>query len=718
MGLGKTVQIVAFLAGIAYSNLYDKQLSIRGLGPVLIVTPTTVMYQWVREFHTWWPPARVAILHQSGSHVGGRPVLIRSIVGHKGVLITSYAGVVQYKDELLRHNWHFVILDEGHKIRNPDSQATLAVKQFRTPYRDYKDGWIVDASIVAAAYKCACILRDTINPYLLRRQKADVKKHLSLPEKSEQVLFCKLTDEQRQLYRMYIDSKEVSRIVEGRALAFLGLTNLRKICNHPDLFPNYNEEFRDMTWDSPTRECDWKRSGKMIVVESLLRIWKKQGHRVLLFSQSKKMLDIFEKFVRSMNYTYLRLDGSTSIGARQPLIDKFNSNNGIFLFLLTTRVGGLGVNLTGANRVIIYDPDWNPMTDVQARERSWRIGQRKDVTIFRLLTSGSIEEKIYHRQIFKQFLTNKVLKDPKQRRFFKSTDLYSLFTLTEGEKEGTETGAIFAGTGSELFKPRKKKRLQSAMQHDVIMESTGVDLELIEAEAEKVAKDAALHLKQSKRECFSASSGIPTWTGSHGSKKPRFGTKQNTQIRSAVPPKPLSVVKSEEKKRVEKSDSWDFNSIFKEETKKRSKKKISRKLEEKASSSKESKDGKPLTSREILEKIRERNRLVGTLDDQAIANRERPRFRRRDAESEEEVEEPVPVLQEDDPNLELLREIRNYLLFAAPEVGEATTEDITNEFKDKLPLGNAPLFRALLHEICEFSKEEGRGLWKILPEFR
>ena len=105
---------------------------------------------------------------------------------------------------------------------------------------------------------------------------------------------------------------------------------------------------------------------------------------------------------------------------------------------------------TGANRVIIYDPDWNPSTDTQARERAWRIGQQKDVTIYRLLTSGTIEEKIYHRQIFKQYLTNRVLKDPKQRRFFKSNDLYELFTLKDTDNQCTETEAIFAGTGSEV----------------------------------------------------------------------------------------------------------------------------------------------------------------------------------------------------------------------------------------------------------------------------
>lgn len=133
----------------------------------------------------------------------------------------------------------------------------------------------------------------------------------------------------------------------------------------------------------------------MVVVAALLKIWKKQNHRVLLFTQSRAMIQIFEEFLRQHNYKYLKMDGSTSVGSRQPLIDKFNQDDSYFVFLLTTRVGGLGVNLTGANRVIIYDPDWNPATDTQARERAWRIGQEKQVTIYRLLSAGTIEEKVY-----------------------------------------------------------------------------------------------------------------------------------------------------------------------------------------------------------------------------------------------------------------------------------------------------------------------------------
>ncbi|NXY40354.1 ERCC6 protein, partial [Ceuthmochares aereus] len=543
MGLGKTIQIIAFLAGLSYSKIRTRGSNYRqvllcrlyqGLGPTVIVCPATVMHQWVKEFHTWWPPFRVAILHETGSYTDKKLKLIREIASCHGILITSYSYIRLMQDNIHSYDWHYVILDEGHKIRNPNAAVTLACKQFRTPHRiilsgspmqnNLKELWSLFDFIfpgklgtlpvfmeqfsvpitmggysnaspvqVKTAYKCACVLRDTINPYLLRRMKADVKMSLSLPDKNEQVLFCRLTDEQRQVYQNFINSKEVYQILNGDMQIFSGLVALRKICNHPDLFSGGPKILKGVP-DSEVEEADqfgyWKRSGKMIVVESLLKIWHKQNHRVLIFSQSRQMLQILEVFVRERNYSYLRMDGTTTIASRQPLITRYNEDKSIFIFLLTTRVGGIGVNLTGADRVIIYDPDWNPSTDTQARERAWRIGQKKQVTVYRLLTAGTIEEKIYHRQIFKQFLTNRVLKDPKQRRFFKSNDLYELFTLSSPDtSQGTETSAIFAGTGSDvqLTKHQLKRKLEKPPDNDT---SKG-DLHLAESSSPKYSKSSS-----------------------------------------------------------------------------------------------------------------------------------------------------------------------------------------------------------------------------------
>ncbi|PAV73280.1 hypothetical protein WR25_14338 [Diploscapter pachys] len=498
MGLGKTVQIIALLRTLDESQKPNESLGLTGLGPCLIVCPATLMQQWVREVHKWMPNCRIAVLHSAGSFKGSKSKLIAKMaVNRRGgsILVTSYTTFTVEKKNLVKKDWHYVILDEGHKIRNPDAQATLALKDVRTPHRiilsgspmqnNLKELWSLldfvypgrlgslktftekfcipitqggyaNATKIQAttAYKCAIVLRDAINPFILRRLKKDVQQVLELPEKNEQVLFCEITSEQRRLYQEYLNSRECARILSGNIEPFVGLIALRKLCNHPDLVtggPNLHGNYDVI--ENPQMDFGWpERSGKMIVVKHLLKLWHKGGHKVLLFSQSMQMLNIMEKMIIFENYSYLRMDGSTAIGKRQQLVQTFNQDEGIFLFLLTTRVGGLGVNLTGANKVIIFDPDWNPSTDAQARERSWRIGQNRAVTIYRLLSTGTIEEKIYHRQIFKQFLANRVLKDPKQRQFFKTNDLHELFTLVDAKHVGTETGAIFAGETKEINK--------------------------------------------------------------------------------------------------------------------------------------------------------------------------------------------------------------------------------------------------------------------------
>ncbi|KAI9274508.1 SNF2 family N-terminal domain-containing protein [Phascolomyces articulosus] len=689
MGLGKTVQIIAFLSGLYYSRI---------LGPgkaSIIVCPATVMNQWVEEFHRWWPPIRVAVLHSSGSGLrsgasstrypeseddeiipididssdeeefepdrrGNRSnkkkkkeprrfrnsiystktgkkaaALVERFVKLGGVLITTYSGVQAYREVLLKHKWGYVVLDEGHKIRNPDSETTLACKRFKTPHRiilsgtpiqnNLKELWSLFDYIfpgrlgtlpvfqtqfsvpiniggyanasnvqVQTAYKCACVLRDLINPYLLRRMKVDVA--ADLPRKSEQVLFCKLTPTQRESYVQFIHSKDMDSILEHRRHVLYGIDIVRKICNHPDIL-NITKSLSDPTYGDP------EKSGKMVVVRALLNLWKSQKHRVLLFSQSRQMLDILELMVKELGHEYRRMDGTTPVHHRMSLVNEFNTDERVYVFLLTTKVGGLGLNLTGADRVILYDPDWNPSTDMQARERAWRLGQTKDVTIYRLMTSGTIEEKIYHRQIYKQFLTNKILKDPKQKRFFDASNLRSLFTLGADDGQGTETGQLFKGTeikygdtqpGSKKSR-RKKKRMQSndnpsqdkeqrhesvnqdeeskqlrelndqqqpqqektsnsedgvlkslfemtgiqsALQHDRIMESGAQDRVFVEREAALVAQNAATALKESRRQRRSMGVNTPTWTGRSGiAGAPRLPSTSTNQGTSTPTPR-------------------------------------------------------------------------------------------------------------------------------------------------------------------------------------
>ena len=475
MGLGKTIQAISFVAGLHYSKKLDK--------PVIVVCPATVMKQWVNEFHRWWPALRVSILHGSGSGMldtrredrmeremelqkygdydetltkAGKAA--KSIVervkrdGH--VLVTTYSGLQTYSEFLIPTEWECAILDEGHKIRNPHTSITIHCKELRTPNRiilsgtpmqnnltelwslfDFvfpmrlgtlvnfrnqfefpiKQGGYANATNLAfeTAVRCAETLKDAVSPYLLQRFKVDVA--ADLPQKKEQVLFCKLTRQQRQAYENFLGSEEMKSISAGKRQMLFGIDYLRKVCNHPDLTEHKTLSKKD-GYDYGVAS----KSGKMQVVKELLSLWQKGGHKTLLFAQHRIMLDILQKFLKTLpGVNFRRMDGETPIKVRQDLVDEFNNDPNLHVFLLTTKVGGLGVNLTGANRVIIYDPDWNPSTDIQARERSWRLGQKREVEIYRLMSAGTIEEKIYHRQIFKQFLTNKVLKDPKQRQVMK-----------------------------------------------------------------------------------------------------------------------------------------------------------------------------------------------------------------------------------------------------------------------------------------------------------
>ncbi len=636
MGLGKTIQVISFLAGLHHSGLLDK--------PVIVVAPATLMTQWVNEFHQWWPTLRVSILHTSGSgmfNVRGEDRMERELEnflgpkstsragrGHKNaarvvqtvvdkghVLITTYAGLQTYGDLLIPIEWGYAVLDEGHKIRNPNAGITIYCKELRTVNRVILSGTPMQNNLtelwslldfvfpmrlgtllnfrqqfeipirlggyanasnlqIRTATACAETLKDAISPYLLQRLKADVA--ADLPQKTERVLFCRLTWEQRRCYQGYLASGDVTAIMDGKVRSFAAIEKLRKICNHPDLENREHLSHKPgYDYGSPAK------SGKMEVVGELLKLWKQSGHKTLLFAQQKIMLDILEKFVKNLGQIkYRRMDGTTPIERRQALVDEFNNDPEIDLFLLTTKVGGLGVNLTGANRVIIFDPDWNPSTDSQARERAWRLGQKREVVIYRLMTHGTIEEKIYHRQLFKQFLANKILKDPNQRQAFPMKDLHDLFTLAPEEDDGKETAEMFKDAATRLSneptsnqpqqttgqstndskssggddsrnlqelsgvagletlqdtKSAPAKRggdesrildgilatsgVRTAVEHDVVINGkrkVAPDRDMIEREAKRIATAAAKELKKAGEAARHVPIGTPTWTGEAG----------------------------------------------------------------------------------------------------------------------------------------------------------------------------------------------------------
>ncbi|KAL1228432.1 DNA excision repair protein [Trichinella pseudospiralis] len=230
--------------------------------------------------------------------------------------------------------------------------------------------------------------------------------------------------------------------------------------------------------------------GKMIVLHSLLKLWKQENHRILLFSQSRQMLNILEDFLKKRNYTYLRMDGTTAVGSRQSIVTAFNENADIFVLLLTTRVGGLGLDLTGADRVILYDPDWNPTTDAQAQERAWRLGQTSDVVVYRLVSSGTVEEKIYHRQIFKQFLMNRVLRNSRQRRFFKGLNTFDLFTYVD--TVSNETSTVFKEASSVKQEVLSQVRQANKRHRPPCRTDSAQSLKLSEEVVEKLKQKAKM----------------------------------------------------------------------------------------------------------------------------------------------------------------------------------------------------------------------------------
>lgn len=615
MGLGKTVQIVAYLAVLHHSGVLQTMrvqnaslgcASAATSGGILIVAPATLIGQWRNELHLWYPPLRVCIMHQVDEPA--RKEAIRVASTEQGILITSYETMRIAHDELMEASWVMIILDEGQKIRNPHANITLAAKRFSTPHRiilsgspiqnnlqelwslfDFicpgrlgtlpvfleefarpiQQGNLVGASQtrVAAAYQVAMALRELTQPCILRRTKAECMDVLKLPHKQEQVLFCHLTPEQYQVYIDFLQTDQVRRATSAPkpdrnfSVTFFAISVLRKLCNHPDLLLlNADKDLQ------PPDMWNFERSGKMKVLSEIMKLWYSDGHRALIFVQTIQMLEVIQNWMCQMNYAHLRIDGKTPVKRRLKLIEEFNGNAEFFAMILTTRVGGVGLNIIGADRVVIFDPDWNPMTDVQARERTWRIGQRRDVAVYRLVLTGSIEEKVYQRQVYKHFLSQKVLNDPRQRQFFKWNDLADLFDMppmppnfnpddmralkdkykelfkkfnrangTDEHQAGeVETTEIMQAISELPTSSQNVASKEAAEEHNTILQtlydSQGIkasfnhdkveqpllDRKIVRDGASMIAQRALAALQKSSRERASHHISEPTWTGQRG----------------------------------------------------------------------------------------------------------------------------------------------------------------------------------------------------------
>ncbi|OLQ16259.1 SNF2 family N-terminal domain protein [Cryptosporidium hominis] len=476
---------------------------------VLLVLPATLISHWIEVFNKWYYPIRIILFHGKGE--SERRTMFDQLrevekVSTELLVITTYETLRRNLQTLRQISWFYVILDEGHKIRNPDSGITLAVKSLGTCNRlllsgspiqnDLKELWslidfvypgklgtlpvfeqqfvlpIKQAELRNAAkvqtmraLNCTRILQELIKACILRRRKHELQDILKLPSQAEHVLFCNLTPVQYDVYCNCLDLLQAKQLVKNKMYGiskyFALLNILREACNHPELLKLVRRQNKNGEIDSDfdfyedqedendlNTELSWNRtlrnrrfddnsdenslylrninvngrdSGKYQALMSILKLWRdKKEHRVLIFTQGVRTLKLLSALLEKdlgliPNKDVLTLDGSTPLSTRFSLVKRFNQNQSIFLFILTSRVGGVGLNITGANRVILYDPWWNPMTDVQAKERCWRIGQKKEVIVYRLITRDTIEEKIFQRQLFKEFIAKQILKDPKSQ---------------------------------------------------------------------------------------------------------------------------------------------------------------------------------------------------------------------------------------------------------------------------------------------------------------
>lgn len=435
MGLGKTLQTISFLGYMRYIKNID--------GPFIIIVPKSTLNNWLREFQKWTPEVNVVVL-QGDKHVRQQVIREQLLTAKFDVLITSFEMVIREKSQLKKFRWQYIVVDEAHRIKNETSSLSQIIRLFYSKNRLLITGtplqnnlhelWALlnfllpdvfgDADVFDQWFdsqagkdkdqdKVVLQLHKVLSPFLLRRVKSDVER--SLLPKIETNIYTGMTEMQIAWYRKLLekDIDAVNGVLgkrEGKTRLLNIVMQLRKCCNHPYLF--------DGAEPGPPYTTDEHlvyNSGKMIILDKMLKKFRASGSRVLIFSQMSRLLDILEDYCYFRNYEYCRIDGSTLHEDRTQAIDDYNSpDSEKFIFLLTTRAGGLGINLTSADIVILYDSDWNPQADLQAMDRAHRIGQKKQVQVFRFVTENAIEEKVLDRAAQKLRLDQLVIQQGRQ----------------------------------------------------------------------------------------------------------------------------------------------------------------------------------------------------------------------------------------------------------------------------------------------------------------
>ncbi|XP_011726079.1 chromodomain-helicase-DNA-binding protein 3 isoform X4 [Macaca nemestrina] len=448
MGLGKTIQTIVFLYSL-YKEGHTK-------GPFLVSAPLSTIINWEREFQMWAPKFYVvtytgdkdsrAIIRENefsfedNAIKGGKKAfkMKREAQVKFHVLLTSYELITIDQAALGSIRWACLVVDEAHRLKNNQSkffrvlngykidhkllltgtplqnnlEELFHLLNFLTPERfNNLEGFLEEFADISKEDQIKK-LHDLLGPHMLRRLKADVFKNM--PAKTELIVRVELSPMQKKYYK-YILTRNFEALNSrggGNQVSLLNIMmDLKKCCNHPYLFPVAAMESPKLPSGAYEGGALIKSSGKLMLLQKMLRKLKEQGHRVLIFSQMTKMLDLLEDFLDYEGYKYERIDGGITGALRQEAIDRFNAPGAQqFCFLLSTRAGGLGINLATADTVIIFDSDWNPHNDIQAFSRAHRIGQANKVMIYRFVTRASVEERITQVAKRKMMLTHLVVR--------------------------------------------------------------------------------------------------------------------------------------------------------------------------------------------------------------------------------------------------------------------------------------------------------------------